>query len=651
MKVLLCIAAVSVVFLAVVCVGLFMPIGSQNYKLANKEFQLVQNPLRKIVYAAEFPSPYPKKDGVSESAIQVMPDLNPEDAIFETKLNKNQTTANVTIEGIEKADGVALAVWSEDKGQDDLVWYEMDKDSKGVFNVEIPVKNHRTEGTYKADAYVIRQDDTKYSIGTTGFSISGPTLERATVTKVNSKAGTFQIAISKAVSVSTAKKAKVKVYPTESSKKIHEYEVELSSDGNGVVDCNVSNHGYVSGEYKAEVTIVDGNEIEKMLSSITTQIDLPQMSISQNMKDGNTIVNLNIDNLIENSVSRIDFQVYSKNGGKDDLVSYPGSAISASSYEANVVLSNHHTAGDYQVDVYAVRGNGKKELIGSTTFNVAAPVAGAISILQKKEDDEYFKTALKGAFSDSGITQIKFQIIRASDGKESWYEAINPSTGQAEITVDIKEQTESVDTYTITGYVKDANGIEVKTSSTEVSMTLLNNGKYKIMGQTRTNVSQMVKYFKSHGTYPAAYANTDAPTIEAFCQIFYDEAVAEGVRAEVAFCQAMKETGYLKFGGDVSEAQYNFAGIGATGNGACGNSFGSITEGIRAQIQHLKAYASTDSLNKACVDPRFSYVKRGSAVYVEWLGIRENPNGGGWAASEGYGSSIVNSYIKKLFSY
>lgn len=182
-------------------------------------------------------------------------------------------------------------------------------------------------------------------------------------------------------------------------------------------------------------------------------------------------------------------------------------------------------------------------------------------------------------------------------------------------------------------------------------MTLLNNGKYKIMGTTRTSVSQMVKYFNANASYPSYYANSDAPTIEAFCQIFYDEAAAEGVRAEVAFCQTMKETGYLKFGGDVSISQYNFAGIGATGNGACGNSFGSVREGIRAQIQHLKAYASSDGLNNACVDPRFSYVKRASAIYVEWLGIKENPYGGGWAASEGYGTSIVNSYIRKLFSY
>lgn len=177
-------------------------------------------------------------------------------------------------------------------------------------------------------------------------------------------------------------------------------------------------------------------------------------------------------------------------------------------------------------------------------------------------------------------------------------------------------------------------------------------GGCSIMGTTFTYLEQMVRYYNANQTYPAFYAGSDAPTIEAFCQIYIEEAQAEGVRAEVAFCQAMKETGFLRYAGDVRIEQYNFAGIGATGDGEPGNSFGNVRMGVRAQIQHLKAYASNDKLNGACVDPRFSFVKtRGSAPLVEWLGIHENPFGGGWAAAENYGPSIVSDYLAKLFSF
>ena len=135
-----------------------------------------------------------------------------------------------------------------------------------------------------------------------------------------------------------------------------------------------------------------------------------------------------------------------------------------------------------------------------------------------------------------------------------------------------------------------------------------------------------------------------------FCRIYVEECTAEGVKPEVAFCQTMKETGFLTFGGDVSITQYNFAGLGATGNGATGDSFSSVREGVRAQVQHLKAYASTASLSYPCVDKRFSYVSRGCAPYVEWLGISENPYGKGWATAKKYGYSIVNGYISKLLA-
>lgn len=178
-------------------------------------------------------------------------------------------------------------------------------------------------------------------------------------------------------------------------------------------------------------------------------------------------------------------------------------------------------------------------------------------------------------------------------------------------------------------------------------------GLMQIMGTSQTTVAQMVRYYNSNasgydtfkakynGKYNGVLAKGGARTINQFAQIFYEEATAEGVRAEVAFTQCMKETGFLKYGGDVLPNQYNFAGIGATG-AVHGASFSNVRMGIRAQIQHLKAYGSISPLTNQCVDPRFNLVKRGSAQYVEWLGIKENPNGYGWATSKSYGHDIVN---------
>ena len=112
----------------------------------------------------------------------------------------------------------------------------------------------------------------------------------------------------------------------------------------------------------------------------------------------------------------------------------------------------------------------------------------------------------------------------------------------------------------------------------------------------------------------------------------------------------MKETNWLRYTGDVRIEQFNFAGIGAVGGGVQGNYFENVRIGVRAQIQHLKAYASTEPLNLTCVDPRYGYVNKGCAPYVEWLAIPDNPYHMGWAAAQGYGSNIV-SRIANLKTY
>lgn len=164
-----------------------------------------------------------------------------------------------------------------------------------------------------------------------------------------------------------------------------------------------------------------------------------------------------------------------------------------------------------------------------------------------------------------------------------------------------------------------------------------------IMGASTTSVAQMKAAYNASGkTYPAnVYTQYGAATINDFCQILLEEAKAEGVRAEVVFAQSMHETGWLAFGGDVKTEQCNFAGLGATGGGNPGNSFNtygkdSVRMGLRAQIQHLKAYASTAPLNQSLIDQRFKYVKRGIAPDVMSLG-------GTWAVpGKEYGPALIS---------
>ena len=110
-------------------------------------------------------------------------------------------------------------------------------------------------------------------------------------------------------------------------------------------------------------------------------------------------------------------------------------------------------------------------------------------------------------------------------------------------------------------------------------------------------------------------------------------------------CQAIIETGWFRFdnGTAVSPSAHNYCGLGVKRRGDKGCSFKSVREGVTAMIQHLYAYSCRDAIpdGEDMLDPRFSFVTRGSATSWEALSGR-------WAMNRHYGRNILNIYKKML---
>ncbi len=155
--------------------------------------------------------------------------------------------------------------------------------------------------------------------------------------------------------------------------------------------------------------------------------------------------------------------------------------------------------------------------------------------------------------------------------------------------------------------------------------------KTPIMGDWQATASQMEQYVRR--------ANPEAPYLAAL-YLKYGE--IEGVKGDMAFAQAIHETGYFKFEGNINISQNNFGGLGATGTGSSGASFDTLEKGVLAHIQHLKAYATTEPLQTDLEDPRFHLVQRGIASNWEDLNGR-------WAVPGiGYGETIVEIWEEIL---
>lgn len=155
----------------------------------------------------------------------------------------------------------------------------------------------------------------------------------------------------------------------------------------------------------------------------------------------------------------------------------------------------------------------------------------------------------------------------------------------------------------------------------------------KIISRGQTSEVQMMMFLKTN--------NSDALSqFPDLLKFYIEESNAEGVNYDLAFAQMCLETNYLRFGGNVSINSNNFAYLGSN-NGTEVASFDSQRLGVRAQIQHLKAYASREPLVQEIVDPRFRFVTRGVAPTVDHLGGR-------WSADLDYGAKIL-AILRRLY--
>lgn len=126
----------------------------------------------------------------------------------------------------------------------------------------------------------------------------------------------------------------------------------------------------------------------------------------------------------------------------------------------------------------------------------------------------------------------------------------------------------------------------------------------EILGTAEATQAQMAAFIRRRNPQPKLGCS-----VEEIVRLYYEEAEAEGVRADVALCQALKETGFFAYGGDVLPGQNNYCGLGATGNKVKGAHFATPQEGVRAHIQHLMAYATTERPSTPLVDPRYDLVR------------------------------------------
>ena len=281
-------------------------------------------------------------------------------------------------------------------------------------------------------------------------------------------------------------------------------------------------------------------------------------------------------------------------------------------------------AGEYEIYADVIDSNGY--VTSTSKYKV---VNWSLESLEVSGDARCGKPVKLQAKVSGDASGLKYKFVWEKGGWAKWGVAQQPSASSS-----CEWTPTEPGEYTVYLDVIDGSAERHLTRKVTVKGT-------PIMGSLQTSVDAMVNLYESTGhTYPSdEFVSKGAPTIRDFCSLIVEAAVSEGVRPEVVFAQAMLETGWLQFGGSVKPNQCNFAGLGAVNQQSGGARFDDVYQGLLAQVQHLKGYATGAALNNTCVDPRYEVLQSkgflGVAPYLEDLNGR-------WAVpGDTYGQNIA----------
>jgi len=160
-------------------------------------------------------------------------------------------------------------------------------------------------------------------------------------------------------------------------------------------------------------------------------------------------------------------------------------------------------------------------------------------------------------------------------------------------------------------------------------------GPVPVMGQSSLTAEQIAGFFWTHQPPGSPCLSV---SVEELSGYFAWHGNLENVRGDIAFTQSLIETGWFRYGGQVHCWHNNYGGM--------SGSFPDAETGVRAQIQHLRAYADASAtscsqppLQTPCADPTFEFVNpKGKAPNWNDMG------NGNWAVASDYAGKVLTVY-------
>jgi len=294
---------------------------------------------------------------------------------------------DVVISNVLAPQGVAsvsVPVWSDDKGQDDLVWYHATRQQDGRYRVTVKASDHKNAtGKYHVHLYYTQLNGEQIGVTATTTEVSiGKTANkekpsgRVTIENNNSTTGTFDAVIRDVVSPNGLNEVLVPTWSEVNGQDdLVWHKAVKQADGSYRATIKASDHKNSQGKYLSHVYYVTATGTKEFVTGTATTVHQSKVTgiltiTNKNPEAGSFDVVIS-DVFSPKGVQSVQVPVWSDQGGQDDLIWYSATRQSDGSYKASIKAENHkNSTGTYHVHLYYIQNDGSRIGVHSTTTQV-----------------------------------------------------------------------------------------------------------------------------------------------------------------------------------------------------------------------------------------------------------------------------------------
>ncbi|MFS9220549.1 GBS Bsp-like repeat-containing protein [Streptococcus sanguinis] len=361
--------------------------------------------------------------------------------------NRNSETGDfdIVVSGISSPGGlktVSLPTWSEANGQDDIKWYNAERQADGTYRKRVRISDHNhVQGEYNVHLYYVQNDGRLVGVSGTKTTVSlGKPKGTISILNRNKETGDFDIVVSGISSPGGLKSVSLPTWSTVNGQDdVKWYNAERQADGTYRKHVRLSDHNNVEGEYNVHLYYVqnDGNLVGVGGTKTTISIERPKVQGKISIQNRNSETG-DFDIVVSGIVSpgglkSVSLPTWSEANGQDDIKWYDAERQADGTYRKRVRLSDHNNVqGEYNVHLYYVQNDGKLVGAGGIKTNVSiSKPQGKISIQNQNKETGDFDIVVSGIVSPGGLKGVSLPTWSTANGQDDvqWYTAERQADG------------------------------------------------------------------------------------------------------------------------------------------------------------------------------------------------------------------------------